>query len=371
MNLIFMIFEIEILVQEFKREKEEVKPADINLLFIEEPEAHTHPQMQYVFIKNIKKLLEEGIRRDDGTHRELQYIISSHSSHIVADCDFDDIKYLKKECSNSVVAKNLKGLKSDYETGTTQYQFLTQYLTISRAEIFFAEKAVLIEGDTERMLIPTMMKKIDNEEMAKYKANGTMDIHLPLLSQNISIIEVGAYSQIFDKFIDFLGIKTLIITDLDTTDDNGRACSVAEGISYSNDAISHYFGNVDLSALKSNALANKLFIKDSNGNWTNQSDGKLCVTYQVEENGHYPRSFEEAFINVNRDFVKSNKDTFKGLKNKKDFNDDKKCPYALADNCIKKKTHFALDILYHSNETLSNWEIPSYIKEGLLWLKQD
>jgi predicted ATP-dependent endonuclease of OLD family len=28
--------------------------ADINLLFIEEPEAHTHPQMQYVFIKNIK-----------------------------------------------------------------------------------------------------------------------------------------------------------------------------------------------------------------------------------------------------------------------------------------------------------------------------
>ena len=51
MNLICMIFEIEILIQEFKREKERT-PADINLLFIEEPEAHTHPQMQYVFIKN-------------------------------------------------------------------------------------------------------------------------------------------------------------------------------------------------------------------------------------------------------------------------------------------------------------------------------
>ena len=55
MNLISMIFEIEILVHEFKREKDK-RPADINLLFIEEPEAHTHPQMQYVFIKNIKKL---------------------------------------------------------------------------------------------------------------------------------------------------------------------------------------------------------------------------------------------------------------------------------------------------------------------------
>ncbi|MBK6839988.1 MAG: AAA family ATPase [Bacteroidetes bacterium] len=50
MNLISMIFEIEILVQDFKRDKDK-KPADINLLSIEEPEAHTHPQMQYVFIK--------------------------------------------------------------------------------------------------------------------------------------------------------------------------------------------------------------------------------------------------------------------------------------------------------------------------------
>jgi len=69
-----MIFEIEILIQDFKRKKDE-KPADINLLFIEEPEAHTHPQMQYVFIKNIKKLLNEGIKRDDGQNRKLQYIL--------------------------------------------------------------------------------------------------------------------------------------------------------------------------------------------------------------------------------------------------------------------------------------------------------
>lgn len=96
MNLICMIFEIEILIQEFKREKEK-KPADINLLFIEEPEAHTHPQMQYVFIKNIKRLLKDGIQRADGEMRSLQYIISTHSSHIVADSDFDDIKYLKRK----------------------------------------------------------------------------------------------------------------------------------------------------------------------------------------------------------------------------------------------------------------------------------
>lgn len=369
MNLICMIFEIEILIQEFKREKEK-KPADINLLFIEEPEAHTHPQMQYVFIKNIKKLLKEGVQREDGEKRKLQYIVSTHSSHIVADSDFDDIKYLKKEDGNSVVAKNLKELKKEYDENTTQYQFLTQYLTISRAEIFFAEKAVLIEGDTERMLIPTIMKKIDIEEEAKHRANNTKDNYLPLLSQNISIVEVGAYSQIFDKFIEFLGIKTLVITDLDAVGNDGKKCEVAQGVSYSNDAISHYFNRPTLANLKGYSLHDKLFNK-INGNWINQPNGKLCVVYQTDENGYNARSFEDAFIHLNRDFVKDNKANFRGLQNREDFDVDANNAYHLAKECVKKKTHFALDILFHSNENLSNWQIPSYIKEGLLWLKQD
>lgn len=93
MNLLSMIFQIEYIRQQFTRINER-KPSDINLLFIEEPEAHTHPQMQYVFIQNIKKLLAEGVINKLGEVRPLQYLISTHSSHIVADCDFDDIKYM-------------------------------------------------------------------------------------------------------------------------------------------------------------------------------------------------------------------------------------------------------------------------------------
>lgn len=368
MNLIYMIFEIEILIQEFKREQER-KPADINLLFIEEPEAHTHPQMQYVFIKNIKKLLREGIKREDGECRKLQYIITTHSSHIVADSDFDDVKYLKKNGCNSVDAKNLKDLKKDYDERSKEYHFLTQYLTISRAEIFFAEKVVLIEGDTERILIPTMMKKIDIEEAEKYKHIGEKDPYLPLLSQNISIIEVGAYSHIFDKFIDFLGIKSLIITDLDAINADGEKCRVSDGISYSNSAISHYFGGKTINELKNCILTDKIFSKVDN-TWTAQENGKLCITYQTTESGYNARSFEDAFIHINREFVNSNKDKFKGLKNKELFETDNDA-YDLAAKCIKKKTYFAMDIIFHTNETFNNWEIPSYIKEGLLWLKKD
>lgn len=369
MNLISMIFEIEIIVQEFKRDKD-TKPADINLLFIEEPEAHTHPQMQYIFIKNIKKLLREGITRSDGEQRRLQYIISSHSSHIVADSDFNDIKYLKRENNDGVIARNLKDLKKEYAEGTTQYNFLKQYLTISRAEIFFADKAILIEGDTERLLIPTIMRKIDIEEKNRYQALQQTDPCLPLLSQNISIVEVGAYSQIFEKFIDFLGIKSLIITDLDAVDGTGAKCEVVNGVGISNSALDFFFNNPTLANLMGYSFVDKQLNK-VNGAWQVQAGGRLCIVYQSNENGYNGRSFEDAFININRAFIDPIKANFMGLQNVALFDDPANNPYALASRCIKKKTHFALDILFYSNEDLSNWNIPAYIKDGLLWLKQD
>ena len=49
LNLIGILFEIETKLQELYEQ-----PADINILYIEEPEAHTHPQLQYIFIRNIK-----------------------------------------------------------------------------------------------------------------------------------------------------------------------------------------------------------------------------------------------------------------------------------------------------------------------------
>ncbi|MFC5683269.1 ATP-dependent nuclease [Flavobacterium sp. MAHUQ-51] len=369
MNLISMIFEIEILIQDFKNSKDE-KPSDINLLFIEEPEAHTHPQMQYVFIKNIKDLLKQGIKRDDGQNGELQSIISTHSSHIVSESNFDDIKYLKKNHNNSVIAKNLKELKEEYKANTKLYEFLKQYLTINRAEIFFADKAILIEGDTERILFPTLMKKYDIDEEKKHKNLGTIDDSLPLLSQNISIIEVGAYSQIFEKFIEFIGIKTLVITDLDTIGLDNKKCEPSIGVNYSNDALSFFFNNPTLLDLKVFTIQNKTF-SNKNGLWNIDPNGKLCVVYQILENGFISRSFEDSFIHLNREFITPLKDEFKGLQNRTNFDDTANNAYQLAEDCIKKKTHFALDILYHSNDDFSNWQIPGYIKEGLLWLKQD
>lgn len=383
MNLIAMIFEIEVLLNDFKRIKDpDSKPADINILFIEEPEAHTHPQMQYIFIKNIKNLLHEAStgKDEDGTTFNLQTIITTHSSHITAESEFDDIKYFLKESKNCVVAKNLKKLREEYGENTDQYDFLAQYLTLNRTELFFADKAILIEGDTERLLLSAIMKKIDIEHKA--------DEIIPLLSQNISIVEVGAHSHIFEKFIHFLGIRCLIITDIDTCkmeqvikkgapafNKDGspkmarNKCRVAEGTLSSNAAINSFYADKSVDDLKRLTFAGKVHSK-LDDTWNVNEVGKLCIVFQTHENEYHARSYEDAFISINKQFIKDNRDNFRSLKNADDLDDDDLDAYDIAANCIDKKTSFALDVIYNSDATYSNWQIPGYITEGLLWLRK-
>lgn len=379
LNLISIIFDIELLVNDFRRGNNiNEEPADINLLFIEEPEAHTHPQMQYVFIKNIKNILKDASKgRDEQGAKKfnLQTLITSHSSHITSESKFDDIKYFfKVDKKNEIIAKNLKDLKAIYGDKEAEYfKFLKQYLTLHRAELFFADKAIFIEGDTERILLPAMMKKIDQED--KDKGDKT----LPLLSQNISIIEVGAYSHVFEKFFDFIGLKSLVITDIDSSKEDRTKCRVCDANAKltTNASLSFFHnGTNKLDYFKKLLFDWKILRKKKGSNWVSNRKGKLLVIYQVEENTYHARSFEDAFFHLNRQLIIDNKPNFKSLKNIAYFDDMTKDSYDLASECVGKKPSLAMEILLNSkadtnNNEFSNWQIPAYIKEGLSWLKKD
>lgn len=372
LNLFAIIFNIRIKLDQLAKKKAlDEKPTPINLLFIEEPEAHTHPQMQYVFITNIKKLLE---RHSIGSDKSfsLQTIISTHSSHIVSQCDFNDIKYFYRESSTSIKSRSLKTLYSKMVTATTDsekekqdlcFKFLKQYVTLNRAELFFADKAILIEGDTERILLSAMMKKHD-------KLNANKKDYVPLLSQNISVIEVGAYAQIFAIFLGFLGIKTLIITDLDCAKkENGhpKKCRFTESNLSTNSSIK-YFVKKDKPQKLTQLGENQLTFKFVDPSWIPNRLGLLRIAFQKKENDYQARSFEDAFISKNLHFIVANKEMFSGLKNREKITMSNNDYYDLADNCIDSKTSFALDVLLFSGDDNDKWQTPLYIEEGLEWL---
>lgn len=93
------------------------------------------------------------------------------------------------------------------------------------------------------------------------------------------------------------------------------------------------------------------------------------VSYQCEENGYYPRSFEDAFINVNLTEIKKQQNQLLGLGNKDkiNVNDD---IYNLTQEIIDKKSDFASSLLYTAYTENVEWTTPKYIREGLEWLQR-
>jgi predicted ATP-dependent endonuclease of OLD family len=354
MNMLYLMLIIEIKKTHFLEENR-----NINLLFIEEPEAHTHPQMQYIFANKIKGILS-GIKN-------LQTIITTHSSHIASQCDdFEDIRYLSRiDAESNVIIKNFHSELSKKYKDPEDFKFLKQYLTLQSSELFFACKLIFIEGTSERIMLPYFIKQYDADIAGDKTKVG-------LSSQNISVLEVGTNARAFLPFLEFLNIKTLIITDIDTTKDevgdDGKtykeSCRVSEGDSTSNYTLKHIFEAPD------EAQALRKWISDLKSHKLNNNSEVIKVAYQSEENSYHARSFEDAFISVNLEKIKANKNKLWGLKNLKKI-DSLTDFYLLTDSIIDKKTDFSSSLLYLAlSDDKVDWETPAYLKTGLSWLAQ-
>ncbi|WP_258319569.1 ATP-dependent nuclease [Chryseobacterium chendengshani] len=360
-NILYLLLQIEVKKKYFLHEKK-----DINLLFIEEPEAHTHPQMQYVFSQKIQEII-----REINKEVNLQTFISTHSSHIVSQCNFSDLRYFKLKDGNINIKNFYTDLEIKYKGEEEYFKFLKQYLTLYSSELFFAEKIIFIEGTTEKLLLPYFISQYDKLVIAPQNK---------ISSQNISIIEVGANSKVFKHFLEFLEIKTLIITDIDTTkivitlataekkeSSSNNACPVIEGDSTSNYSIKEFLSIPEKTeTTKLAEWFNKL-----KANTLQDGSHFIKIAYQIEESGYHGRSFEDSFISLNlKEIVKFKERDILGIQNKDKLIDSRTDFYELTRDILKLngKSDFASSLLYLALIGKVEWKTPLYIKEGLQWI---
>lgn len=141
------------------------------LLLIEEPESFLHPQAN----RHMAKILTEFCIKDN-----MQLLITTHSPNYLQASNIKDIILLGK-----------KGLKTESTQidGISDEIKLKKELNISNLELFFADKVVLVEGETEKTLLPVIAKQINERN--------------DFDKMNYSIIEVGSKSNL-DIFIELL-----------------------------------------------------------------------------------------------------------------------------------------------------------------------
>lgn len=308
-NLIYMHLQLD----KFKRQ---IDNLCVNFFVIEEAESHMHPQMQNAFISYLVK---------DFSKESMQGLLTTHSTEIVKGVTFRSIRIIRqteqfrsgisnfpsiisetqkktqepfklqlKKIKEEIVSEvpededvNIKrleeiaNLEQNIDTVENFYSFFTE---IGYSEVIFADKAILFEGDTERLYLKNLLT------LEKYKK---------LSLQYIAFIQVGgAYAYNYKDLLNAIGIKTLIITDIDYSKTAIDKDQIMDSFS-SNSTINNFYNDKygckkpkisDLyqwqNEIDKNILADELAkVKGTN----------FMLTYQTEKD-NYGRTLEESMI---------------------------------------------------------------------------
>ena len=357
-NLIYLHMRLEEFYKSIDKNK-------VNVFFIEEPESHMHPQMQNVFVRFLKNYYID---------KKLQGLITTHSNEIARVVGLDSLRVIRQtekskselfdlsKFRTSIKEKKIENLDDESEFLLTN--FFDWFFEIGYSELIFADKAILYEGDSERLYIRKLIK------LPEFST---------LNDSYIAYIQVGgAYAHNYLPMLRMLKMKTLIITDLDYDKEILSMDKVkAEDSKSTNATINHcyrlVYPNKEENYFPTIKELYDFQVKEENI----LCDGRVYLAFQDEDST--ARTLEEAMLkkilgfNVfhmikRSEWKKIRKDKnliFSIPNNKKGEKDSEYSIRKIVEATSNNKTDFMYSVILSENEEKM---LPDYIKKGLLWL---
>ena len=124
------------------------------------------------------KFMQEVLNREGNT---VQVIITTHSPNLASAIELGNLVIVRKGKAFSLA-------QGQTELEGSDYRFLQRFLDVTKANLFFARGVMIVEGDSENLLIPTLAKIVGRD----------------FTTYGISIVNVGGiglrrYARIFQR----------------------------------------------------------------------------------------------------------------------------------------------------------------------------
>lgn len=171
---------------------------ELTFLAVEECEVHLHPAMQYKFLQFLQDNKANGHVR--------QIFMTTHSTQIASAVKLDDLICLTSPKLGQINVGYPRVIyKKDIAGDMNSKQYVQRFLDATKADMFFANKLIFVEGVAEELLLPVF---------ARYMNKNLTDEHVLVVNMG------GRYFNHFLKLFDTnnayaINKKIVCLTDID------------------------------------------------------------------------------------------------------------------------------------------------------------